>query len=132
MHKGSMNKVMLLGRLADVANVKHTTSGTAVANISMATNESWIDSDGGKKEKTEWHRIVIFGKRAETAGEYFTKGMLLMVEGKLQTRSWEDKDNIKRYTTEIVCENFVMLGGKSGNSGSESSKKPEQDDDLPF
>lgn len=134
MNKGSYNKVVLLGHLGDDPEVKYTTGGSAVTNLSLATNESWKGADGELKEKTEWHRIVVFGKRAETAGEWLKKGQLLLVEGKLQTRSWEDKDGVKRYSTEVICENFVMMGKKGdGSPASTSTKKTtEQDDDLPF
>ena len=134
MNKGSLNKVILIGHLGDEPDVKFTTSGTAVANLSLATNESWKDGEGQVKEKTEWHRIVVFGKRAEVAGEWLKKGQLLLVEGKLQTRSWEDKDKVKRYSTEVICENFVMLGKKGDNSSKPepSSKYTSQEDDLPF
>lgn len=134
MNKGSYNKVILIGHLGEKPEVKFTTSGTAVANLSLATNESWKDASGEVKEKTEWHRIVVFGKRAETAGEWLSKGQLILVEGKLQTRSWEDKDGVKRYTTEVICENFVMLGkkGETGSSSESSSRATQSDDDLPF
>ncbi len=133
MQKGSLNKVQLIGHLGADPESRFTTSGNAVANLTLATNESWRSAEGDTKEKTEWHRVVIFGKMAETAAEYMKKGQLVYIEGRLQTRSWEDKDNIKRYTTEVLCDNFTMLGRK-GDDGSSptSSKESEQDDDLPF
>ncbi len=133
MQKGSLNKVQLIGHLGADPESRFTTSGSAVANLTIATNESWKSAEGDTKEKTEWHRVVIFGKMAETAAEYMKKGQLVYIEGRLQTRSWEDKDNIKRYTTEVLCGNFTMLGRKADDSSSvSSSKEPEQDDDLPF
>lgn len=133
MQKGSLNKVQLIGHLGADPESRFTTSGSAVANLTLATNESWRSAEGDTKEKTEWHRVVIFGKMAETAAEYMKKGQLVYIEGRLQTRSWEDKDNIKRYTTEVLCDNFTMLGRKGdGGSSPSSSKESEQDDDLPF
>ena len=133
MQKGSLNKVQLIGHLGADPESRFTTSGSAVANLTIATNESWRSAEGDTKEKTEWHRVVIFGKMAETAAEYMKKGQLVYIEGRLQTRSWEDKDNIKRYTTEVLCDNFTMLGRKTQDvSSASSSKESEQDDDLPF
>ena len=133
MQKGSLNKVQLIGHLGADPESRFTTSGSAVANLTIATNESWRSAEGETKEKTEWHRVVIFGKMAETAAEYMKKGQLVYIEGRLQTRSWEDKDNIKRYTTEVLCDSFTMLGRKTQDgSSASSSKESEQDDDLPF
>jgi single-strand DNA-binding protein len=133
MQKGSLNKVLLIGHLGADPESRFTTSGSAVANLNLATNESWRSSEGDTKEKTEWHRIVLFGKMAETATEYMKKGQLVFIEGRLQTRSWEDKDQVKRYTTEILCDNFTMLGRKSEDSGTSSAKKDvDPEDDLPF
>ena len=133
MQKGSLNKVQLIGHLGADPESRFTTSGSAVTNFNLATNESWKSAEGDIKEKTEWHRVVLFGKMAETAAEYMKKGQLVYVEGRLQTRSWEDKDNVKRYTTEILCDNFTMLGRKGDDAGASSSAKvSEQDDDLPF
>ncbi len=133
MQKGSLNKVQLIGHLGADPESRFTTSGSAVTNFNLATNESWKSAEGDIKEKTEWHRVVLFGKMAETAAEYMKKGQLVYVEGRLQTRSWEDKDNVKRYTTEILCDNFTMLGRKGDDTGASSSAKvSEQDDDLPF
>jgi single-strand DNA-binding protein len=133
MQKGSLNKVQLIGHLGADPESRFTTSGSAVTNFNLATNESWRSAEGDTKEKTEWHRVVLFGKMAETAAEFMKKGQLIYVEGRLQTRSWEDKDKVKRYTTEILCDNFTMLGRKSDNVGTDSSAKAsEQDDDLPF
>ncbi len=133
MQKGSLNKVLLIGHLGADPESRFTTSGSAVANLNLATNESWRSSEGDTKEKTEWHRIVLFGKMAETAAEYMKKCQLVFVEGRLQTRSWEDKDKVKRYTTEILCDNFTMLGRKSEDGGTSSAQKDvDPEDDLPF
>lgn len=132
MQKGSLNKVQLIGHLGSDPESRFTTSGSAVANFSVATNESWRSQDGETKEKTEWHRVVMFGKMAETAAEYMKKGQLVYVEGRLQTRSWEDKDKVKRYTTEILCDNFTMLGRKGDGSPTKQEVATPDDDDLPF
>ena len=133
MQKGSLNKVLLIGHLGADPESRFTTSGSAVTNFNLATNESWRSTEGDTKEKTEWHRVVLFGKMAETAAEYMKKGQLVFVEGRLQTRSWEDKDKVKRYTTEILCDTFTMLGRKNEDGGtSKSQKDTDQEDDLPF
>ncbi len=133
MQKGSLNKVLLIGHLGADPESRFTMTGSAVTNFNLATNESWRSTEVDTKEKTEWHRVVLFGKMAETAAEYMKKGQLVFIEGRLQTRSWEDKDKVKRYTTEILCDNFTMLGRKSDGGSEESSPKDtEQDDDLPF
>jgi len=133
MQKGSLNKVLLIGHLGGDPESRFTTSGSAVANFNIATNESWRSAEGESKEKTEWHRVVLFGKMAETAAEYMKKGQLVYVEGRLQTRSWEDKDQVKRYTTEVLCDSFTMLGRKGESRSSDVISKDEnQDDDLPF
>lgn len=108
----SVNKVILIGRLGRDPEVRYMPSGDAMANIAIATTESWKDKEGEKQEKTEWHRIVMFGKVAEIAGEYLKKGALAYFEGRLQTRKWTDKEGQERYTTEIVCDRMQMLGGK--------------------
>ena len=133
MQKGSLNKVLLIGHLGADPESRFTTSGNAVTNFTLATNESWKSTEGDIKERTEWHRVVIFGKMAETAAEYMKKGQLVFIEGRLQTRSWEDKDKVKRYTTEVLCEAFTMLGRKGDDTGGSSTKKDaDQEDDLPF
>lgn len=132
MNKGSYNKVILVGHLGNDPDIKFTTSGTAVANMSIATNEIWRSAEGDNKEKTEWHRVVIFGKRADTAGEWLKKGQLVLIEGKLQTRQWEDKDKIKRYSTEVIADSFTMLGKKGDNGESSPKKDVDPEDDLPF
>ena len=114
---------------------RFTPSGAAVANFNIATNESWKDANGELQDKTEWHRCVMFGKTAELAGELLKKGQLVYMEGKLQTRNWEDKDGIKRYTTEVVCDMFTMLGRKMDTENSQQAaptSNSDEEDDLPF
>ena len=106
MAAAGINKVILIGRLGADPEVRYTANGGAVANFNLATNESWTDKAGQKQEKTEWHRIVVWGKLGELCGQYLTKGRQAFVEGRLQTREWNDKDNAKRYTTEIVAQNI--------------------------
>jgi len=106
-----INKVILIGRLGGDPEVRYTTNGGAVANFNLATNESWTDKSGQKQERTEWHRVVIWGKMAELCGQYLSKGRQAYVEGRLQTREWNDKEGNKRYTTEIIAQNIQFLGG---------------------
>lgn len=120
--KGSVNKVTLLGRLGKDVELKYTPSGAAVANFSVATTLSWKDQNSNEqKEVTEWHRIVCWKKTAEIAGQYLHKGNQVYLEGRLQTRSWDDKDGVKRYTTEVVVENLVLIGSKGNGSNADSS-----------
>ena len=110
-----MNKWIVMGRLGKDPEVKYTPSGTAVTNFSIATSRKWKDKNGEAQEETEWTNVVFWGKRAEVIGEYFSKGKMILVEGRAQTRSWEGKDDqIKRYKTELVGENFEFVGDKSG------------------
>ena len=133
MHKGSVNKVVLVGHLGGDPETRYTPSGAAVANFNMATNESWRDANGELQDKTEWHRCVMFGKSAELAGELLKKGQLVYLEGKLQTRNWEDKDGVKRYTKEVVCDMLTMLGRRMDNSGQTNPVAAgDNEDDLPF
>lgn len=113
MAKG-VNKVILVGNLADVPEVRYTPNGVAVANASIATSESWNDQQGQKKERTEWHRLVFYRRLAEVIGEYGQKGMKIYVEGKLKTREWTDQQGVKRYTTEILVNEMQMLNNPSG------------------
>ena len=124
--RGSVNKVILIGNLGSDPELKYTPSGAAVTNFNVATNEVWNDKDGNKQERTEWHRVVLWRKLAEIAGEYLKKGSKVYLEGRLQTRSWEDKDGVKRYTTEVVADNMTMLDAKSedGDSSSGVSSAP--------
>ena len=146
----SVNKVILVGHLAADPEVRYTNSGSAVANFRMATNESWTDkSSGNKEEHTEWHRIVMFRRLGEIAGEYLKKGSQVYIEGKLQTRKWQDNSGNDRYTTEIVANEMQMLGGRGGggSAGFPADSAPAQssapapapaaaggdfDDDIPF
>jgi len=149
MQKGSVNKVVLVGHLGGDPETRFTASGAAVANFNLATNESWRDSNGEIQDKTEWHRCVMFGKSAEMVGDLLKKGQLVYIEGKLQTRNWEDKDGVKRYTTEVLGEMFTMLGRKmdndggaqssaatnndnNSNSANDANDANDDDDDLPF
>ena len=120
----SVNKVILIGNLGKDPEMKFMQNGKAVANFSIATSESWKDkSSGEKKEKTEWHNIVTFEKLAEICGQYLKKGSTVYIEGKLQTRKWQDKSGVDRYTTEILANEMKMLGGKKDNSV-EKSEEP--------
>ena len=114
---GSVNKVILVGNLGRDAELRYTPGGAAVATINMATTEVWNDKGGQRQEKTEWHRVVLWGKSAESLTEYLTKGKQIYVEGRLQTRQWDDKDGNKRYTTEIRGDRIVLLGGGGGGRG---------------
>lgn len=115
----ALNKVMVIGNLGNDPDVRHTPGGAAVANFSVATNESWTDKEGKKNERVEWHRIVVWGKLAEICGQYLAKGKQVYVEGRLQTRSWDDKDGVKRYTTEIVASQVQFLGA-AGQGGAKA------------
>ncbi|MGB0455055.1 MAG: single-stranded DNA-binding protein [Bacteriovoracaceae bacterium] len=108
----SLNKVMIMGRLGQDPELKYTPSGQAVCNFSVATSEGWTDKSGQKQERTEWHRIVVWGKMAELCNQYLSKGRQCFLEGALQTRSWDAKDGSKRYTTEIVARNVQFIGGR--------------------
>src|SRR4051794_25665838 len=114
MASGGINKVILIGRLGNDPEVRYTPNGGAVANFNLATNESWTDKSGQKQERTEWHRIVVWGKLGELCGQYLAKGRQCFVEGRLQTREWTDKENHKNYTTEVVASNVVFLGSRDG------------------
>src|SRR5580765_7212815 len=150
---GSVNKVILVGNLGRDAELRYTPGGAAVATINMATTEVWNDKAGQRQEKTEWHRVILWGKSAESLSEYLTKGKQIYIEGRLQTRQWDDKDGNKRYTTEIRSDRVVLLGG-GGRGGSMSGggeprggeprgggdfggpgpegSAPLTDDDIPF
>jgi len=113
-----INKVILVGNLGKDPDMKYTASGAAIANITVATSESWNDKQTGEKvEKTEWHRVVFFRRLAEIVGEYLRKGSQVYIEGKLQTRKWQDQNGQDRYTTEIVASEMQMLGGRGGEGG---------------
>jgi single-strand DNA-binding protein len=110
----SVNKVILVGRLGQNPEVRYTPSGSAVANFSVATNEAWTDKSGQKQERTEWHRIVVWGKLAELCSKYLEKGRQCYVEGRLQTRQWQDKDGQTKYSTEVQAQTVQFLGGERG------------------
>ncbi len=148
-----VNKVILVGNLGRDPELRSTPSGQPVASFSLATTRRWRDKSGQRQEQTEWHNIVVWGKQAEIAGQYLTKGKQIFLEGRLQTRSWDDKQSgEKKYRTEIICDNFQMLGTKGGGGdmdhghsaggGSGSGSGPSyddgpsygggEDDDIPF
>ena len=114
---GSVNKVILVGNLGRDAELRYTPGGAAVSTLNLATTEVWNDRNNQRQEKTEWHRVVLWGKPAESLQEYLTKGKQIYVEGKLQTRQWDDKDGNKRYTTEIRGDRIVLLSGGGGGMG---------------
>jgi single-strand DNA-binding protein len=138
----SLNRAQVIGNLGKDPEVRYTQSGTAVASFSIATSEKWKNKNGEDEERTEWHNITLWGKLAEIAGEYLTKGKQVYIEGKLQTRKWQDRDGVDRYTTEIVGHSMLMLGQKSGTrpphpaeGESEQGYEPPDfnpDDDIPF
>lgn len=138
----SLNKVMLIGNLGKDPEVRYTASGQAVAGFSLATSEKFKNKSGEWEERTEWHRVTLWGKLAEIAGEYLSKGKTVYIEGRLQTRKWQDNSGNERYTTEIVGDKMQMLspkgerkGGDSGGSssgGGSYDEPPFQDDDIPF
>jgi single-strand DNA-binding protein len=121
---GGVNKVILIGNLGADPEVRFTPGGQPVANFRIATSESWTDKGGQKQERTEWHRIVVWGKLAELCGEYLGKGRQCYVEGRLQTREWTDKENRKNYTTEVVANQVVFLGGRDPAAAGGSRGKP--------
>ena len=142
---GAVNKVILIGNLGHDPEIRYTTSGQAVANFSLATTEVRTNKGGEKQDFTEWHRIVAWGRLAEICGEYLSKGRMVYIEGSLRTRSWEDKEGRKRWTTEIFAQNIQMLGpsGQKGEPISESDEEssegfeideesPDSDTDIPF
>ena len=143
MARSGINKVILVGNLGKDPDMKYTAGGDAVANLSIATSESWNDNQTGeKKEKTEWHRVVFFRRIAEVCGEYLKKGSSVYIEGSLRTRDWEDDQGNKRYTTEIIGREMQMLGGRRSEDNMDqspqmnsSSPQPEEglrDDEIPF
>lgn len=137
----SVNKVILVGRLGKDPEVRYSTNGNAITNFNLATSRVYKNKQGEKVDETEWHRCVSFGRTAEVCGEYLHKGSLIYVEGRLQTRDWEDKDGNKRWTTEVIIDSMKMLGSKNdrGGSSAENSDNPFDkgpsdipDDDVPF
>ncbi len=140
----SLNKALIIGHLGKDPEMRYMPDGGAVANVSIATSETWKDKSGEKQEKTEWHRVSFFGKLAEIVGEYLKKGALVYVEGRIQTRKWQDKDGADKYTTEIVADRMQMLGGKPDGERAPRESKPREEpapsrskfddfeDDIPF
>jgi single-strand DNA-binding protein len=142
---GSVNKVILVGNLGRDAEMRFTPGGQAVATLNLATTEQWNDKEGQRQEKTEWHRIVLWGRQAESLSQYLVKGKQIYVEGRLQTRQWDDKDGNKRYTTEIKADRITLLGGGGGagaRAGGFEREAPQTvpmqepadvpEDDIPF
>ena len=132
-----LNKVLIIGNLGSDPEIKYTSSGSAVANLSIATSERWKDRNTGEqKEQVEWHRVVLFSRLAEIAEQYLKKGSKVFVEGKLQTRDWEDAEGKKRYTTEVIAREMTMLDSRSGsdNAPQPQSSSPEAnfEEDIPF
>jgi len=137
-----VNKVFLLGNLGADPELRYTSGGQAVSDMRVATNRRWQGRDGTMQEDTQWHRIVVWGKQAEQCKEYLSKGRQVFVEGRLQTRSWEDRDGNKRYTTEVVAQNVQFVGGRAGGGGGGGFEPPAPsdqdappdfgDDDIPF
>ncbi|MFN8057568.1 MAG: single-stranded DNA-binding protein [Vicinamibacterales bacterium] len=140
-----MNKVILVGNLGKDAELRYTPQGSAVSTFSLATTEVWNDKGGQRQERTEWHRVVLWGRPAETLQDYLKKGKQIYIEGRLQTRSWDDKDGNKKYSTEVRADRVVLLGGGGGGraaardegayGGSAPASEPFEpvaDDDIPF
>jgi single-strand DNA-binding protein len=140
-----VNKVILIGNLGANPELRYTQGQQAVANLRLATTEKWTDKNGQRQEATEWHRVVVWGKQAEIANQYLTKGRQVYIEGSIRTRQWQDQQGQKRYTTEIVARNLQMLGGRGERSAddAEATVPPDDaairddfgggpDDDIPF
>lgn len=125
MARGTVNKVILIGRLGSDPELRYTPNGDAVANFRIATNRVWKDQKGNQQEKTDWHRIVAWRKLAEICGEYLKKGSHVYIEGRLETRSWEDKNGNKRSVTEIITNQMQMLGAKGEVKATEQAPPPE-------
>lgn len=130
MSKG-INKVILIGNLGNDPEIRYTPAGEAVANFNIATSEAWTDKQGQKQDRTEWHKVVAFGRQAEIAGEYLKKGSKIYIEGSLHTRKWTDKNQVERYTTEIKAKEFLMLDGRQKEEANIYNPSPYADD-VPF
>tara|TARA_A100001037_G_scaffold95247_1_gene86668 strand:+ start:19 stop:441 length:423 start_codon:yes stop_codon:yes gene_type:complete len=138
----SVNKALIIGNLGQDPEIKYTQSGSPVANLSVATSERWKDKNTGEqKEQTEWHRVVVFGRLAEIAEQYLKKGSKVFIEGKIQTRDWEDAEGNKKYTTEVVAREMTMLDSRastdssassSDNSAKDTTKDDNLEEDIPF
>ena len=134
-----VNKVILVGNLGADPEVRYSSAGTAVVNFRLATSENWTNKEGGKETRTDWHRVVAFGKLGEICAEYLRKGKQVYVEGKLRTRSWDDKEGNKKWITEVVASSMVMLGqvaeqakAMGGEPGEVPPEPQHQEDDIPF
>lgn len=127
----SVNKVIIVGRLGQEPELKYTPSGSAVCNFSVATSDSWTDKSGQKQERTEWHRIVVWGKLAELCNQYLAKGRQVFVEGSLQTRSWDDQNGQKRYTTEVNAKNIQFLGGQATPGADRADRSTGMNQEMP-
>jgi single-strand DNA-binding protein len=136
----ALNKVLLIGNLGADPELSYTPNGTAKATMRLATREAWTGKDGQKGERTEWHRVIVWGRLAEICGQYLAKGREVFIEGRLQTRSWEDRDGNKRWTTEVIASGMQMLGGGRGAREEGGGAAPEEppleptapDEDVPF
>ena len=136
----SVNKVILIGNLGKDPETRFMSNGDAVTNITVATTDAWKDKQGEKQEKTEWHRVTFYRKLAEIVGEYLKKGSAVYIEGRLETRKWQDAQGVDRYSTDIIANDMKMLGSKQGNSEQSERTKTETksgsfddiDDDIPF
>ena len=124
MAQRSLNKVLLLGNLGRDPEVRYTASGKAVATFTLATSSKWRDQDGNDQERTEWHRIVAWGRLGEVCGEYLSKGKQVFIEGRIQSRDWEDQDGNRRTTLEIIANDMIMLGGAGSSQSRESEERP--------
>ena len=121
----NLNKVLIIGRLGKDPEIRYTAGGTAIAKLSVATSEKWTDQQGQKQERTEWHRVSMFGKLAEIASQYLKKGSLVYVEGRLQTSEYQDQQGIKRWSTEIVAQSMQMLPSNNGNGQQPPFEQPQ-------
>lgn len=137
----SVNKAILIGNLGADPELRYTPSGSAVVNFNIATTEKWRDKDGNMQERTEWHRIILWNRQAEVAKEYLRKGSSVYIEGRIQNRSYEDKDGVKKYVSEIIGQRMQLLGGRGGGPSEPGQSGPPpsppdnldaEDDDLPF
>lgn len=136
----SVNKAIIIGNLGDDPELRYTNNNNATCTLSVATNERWKDKNGEPQERTEWHRVVVFGRQAENCNQYLKKGRNVYIEGRIQTRKWEDKDGNNRYTTEIVAQTVQFLSGERGGGGAPQRNTGKQngnrqafsDEDIPF
>lgn len=128
-----LNKVMLIGNITKDPEIRTIPSGQQVASFSIATNRTWKDKDGGKKEQAEFHSIVAWGKLAEIIGQYCKKGMKIYIEGRLATKAWDDQNGVKKFKTEIIAENLLMLSSRQGQSSSSyPQQKVNEDEEMPI